>query len=221
MGNRRHISYIIINIQHQLFPYFDMKKTILFLAINIYILLIFNEIYAQKSRFNAGIIAGLNFSELEGDGITDYFGLNTGVLGTFRFSKHGQVGMEFLFSQNGEYILPESYPLLQYGKVRLNHIEIPVHIDWLIGVFQRDRFYDWNLNLGVAYTRLIGYRAEDIQQSDVSNQIVYRDKDAYLLQAGTTYHFTKKVGLNLKASLPIRVDGLSWTLAARMIYMIG
>ena len=209
----------MIQIYHHL--HLHMTKKILLLTIHLYISLIFNGIFAQQSRFDAGIIAGLNFSELEGNSITDYFGLNTGVMGTFRFSKHGQLGMEFLFSQNGEYILPESYPPLQYGQIRLNHLEIPLHIDWLIGIFQKDQFHDWNLNLGVAYTRLIGYHAEDIEQSNVSNQIVYRDKDAFQLQAGTTYHFTKKIGLNLKASLPLRVDGLSWTLAARVIYMIG
>jgi len=173
---------------------------------------------SQSSPFNAGVIAGLNFSELEGDGVTDYFGLNAGLIGTARIAKHSQIGIEFLFSQNGEYILPEYYPPIQYGQVWLNHIEIPVHIDWLIGVFQREKFYDWNLNIGVAYTRLIGYNAKDFEGKSVKNGIIYKDKDAYLLQAGTTYHFTKKVALNLKASLPIRIDGLSWTLGARMIY---
>ncbi len=175
---------------------------------------------SQNSPFNAGIIAGLNFSELVGNGTTDYFGLNAGLIGTARIAKHSQIGIEFLFSQNGEYILPEYYPPIQYGQVWLNHIEIPVHIDWLIGVFQREKFYDWNLNIGVAYTRLIGYNAKDIEGTAVTNQIIYKNKEAYLLQAGTTYHFTKKVALNLKASLPIRLDGLSWTIGARMIYMM-
>jgi hypothetical protein len=128
--------------------------------------------------------------------------------------------MELLFSQNGEYVLPSFYPQTQYGQVWLNHIEIPVHIDWLIGVFQRKKFYDWNLNIGVAYTRLIGFSAKNSEGLDITNQIVYKNKEAYLLQAGTTYNFTPKIGLNLKASLPIRIDGLNWTLGARMIYTI-
>lgn len=175
---------------------------------------------SQVSPFNAGVIAGLNFSELEGDGITDYFGLNAGLIGTVRIAKHSQIGVEFLFSQNGEYVLPKYYPPIQYGQIWLNHIEIPVHIDWLIGVFQREKFYDWNLNVGVAYTRIIGYSAKNIEGSNVTKDIVYKNKEACLLQAGTIYHFTKKVALNLKASLPIRIDGLSWTLGARMIYMM-
>lgn len=175
---------------------------------------------SQDARFNVGMIAGLNFSELEGNDITDYFGLNAGLIGTARIAKHSQIGVEFLFSQNGEYVLPEYYPSVQYGQVWLNHIEIPVHIDWLIGVFQKEKFYDWNLNIGIAYTRLIGYNAKDTEGIAVTKEIIYKNKEAYLLQAGTIYHFTKKIAFNLKATLPIRRDGLNWTLAARMIYMI-
>lgn len=175
--------------------------------------------HAQLSRFNAGVVAGLNFAELEGDGITDYFGFNGGLVGTMKMTKHSQIGLELLYSQNGEYVLPAYYPALKYGQVQLHHIEIPLHIDWLIGVFQREKFYDWNLNLGVAYTRLLGYRALDIEKTEVTSQIIYNNREAFLLQAGTTYNFTHKFGLNLKASLPLRVDGLSWTLAARLTYM--
>lgn len=174
---------------------------------------------AQNTRFNGGIIGGLNFAELEGNDITDYFGLNTGLIGTLNLTKKTQLGVEFLFSQNGEYILPEFYPKIQYGQVRLNHIEIPIHVDWSISSLQKNGFYDCRLNFGLAYTRLIAYKAENIEKVDVSNQIIYKDKDAYLLQLGTTYNFTKKIGLNFKASLPIRRQVLDWTLALRMIYM--
>lgn len=178
------------------------------------------KLEGQSRRFQAGVIAGLNFAELEGDGITDYFGINSGLTGAMRLSRHSQLGMELLFSQNGEYILPSYYPPVAYGRLHLNHLEIPLHMDWLIGVFQREKFYDWNLHFGVAYTRLLGYRVRDIDNTEISSQIIYKDKDAWLLQAGTTYFFTSHIGLNLKASLPVQVDGLSWTLAARMVYMI-
>jgi len=182
--------------------------------------LLFIYIDAQDSRFNAGFVAGLNFAALEGNGTTNYIGLNTGIIGTAKITRHSQLGMEILFSQNGEYILPKFYPALQYGQVWLNHVEVPVHIDWLIGVFQKDKFYDWNLNIGLAYTRLLSYNIETIDKVNVNDKIIYANKDAILLQAGTTYNFTKKMGINFKASLPVRIKGLSWTLAARLIYMI-
>ncbi len=197
-----------------------MKKTTYFKLLLFALILFTGASQAQQARFKAGVVAGLNFSELTGKTSTDYYGLNVGILGTARLSKHTQAGLEFLFSQNGEYILPEFYPELEYGTIWLNHIEIPFHLDWLIGVFEKDQFYDWNLNIGVAYTKLIGYRVEDLNKVDVTDQIIYKNKEAYLLQAGTTYHFTKNIGLNLKASLPIRIDGLSWTLAGRLVYLL-
>ncbi len=195
-----------------------LKQSILILTL---ILLTWSESIAQTSRFNAGFVAGLNFSALEGSGITDYFGLNAGIIGTAKLTKRSQLGMEILFSQNGEYILPEYYPALEYGQVWLNHLEVPVHFDWLFNVFQKDKFYDWNLNLGLAFTRLISYNVNTIDKENINEQIVYVNHDALLLQAGTTYNFTKKMGLNFKASLPIRLEGLNWTLAARLIYMIN
>lgn len=195
-------------------------KSEIFFSIFTLLSLSFFDCSAQTSRFKAGVVAGLNFSELEGDGITDYLGINAGIIGTARLSEHSQFGMEILFSQNGEYILPKSYPSLQYGQIWLNHIEVPIHIDWLIGVFQRDKFYDWNLNIGIAYTRLLSYNIENSNKVNVNDQIVYNNKEALLLQAGTNYNFTKNIGLNLKASLPIRIEGLNWTLAARLVYTI-
>jgi hypothetical protein len=99
-------------------------------------------------------------------------------------------------------------------------VKIPIHIDWLIGVFQRDKFYDWYLNIGLAYTQLIGYYTEDFSGKDISDLVIYDNKSATLLQAGTTYRFSPHFGLNLKASLPIGVSRLDWTLAARLVYII-
>ncbi|MFM9983597.1 MAG: outer membrane beta-barrel protein [Flavobacteriales bacterium] len=178
------------------------------------------QLYSQAKRFNVGGIFGLNFSELEGNGITDYYGINTGLIGTARLTKHSQLAMELLYSQNGEYVLPTYYPPIEYGRVRLNHIEIPVHFDILIGIFEREKFYDWHLQFGAAYTRLLNYSARDQGKVDVSDQIIYKNKEAMLLQAGTSYQFTKKLSVNFRASLPIRVNGLDWTLAARLCYML-
>jgi hypothetical protein len=112
-------------------------------------------------------------------------------------------------------------PSITVWKVWLNHLEIPVHIDWLIRISKKEQFHNFNFNLGIAYTRILGYYAEDINKVDVTEQVIYEDKDAFLLQTGMIINFTKNLGLNLKASLPIRVEMLDWTLAARIIYTIG
>jgi len=116
--------------------------------------------------------------------------------------------------------LPAYYPNIQYGAIQLNHLEIPVYFDWLLSGVRNNKSYRLHLNLGVAYARLMGYKVQSIEKEDISDQIIYTNKEAYLVQAGTTYNLGKKIGLNLKATLPIRKEGLDWTLAARVVYVM-
>ena len=84
---------------------------------------------------------------------------------------------------------------------------------------KRDKIYDININIGIAYVKLLNHSAKDINEMDVTNQIVFDKKDAFHLQSGLTYKFAKNLGLNFKATVPIRVE--DWTIAARIIYMIN
>lgn len=194
-----------------------MTKSVLFFLL---VMLGSFQAFAQTARFKAGFVGGLNFAELEGNDLTDYFGLNVGLLGSMRLGNKTQLGVEFLFSQNGEYILPTYYPNIQYGPIQLNHLEIPVYLDWLLTGVRNNKSYSLHLNVGVAYARLMSYKVQSIEKIDISEQIIYTNKEAYLVQAGTTYNLGKKIGLNLKASLPIRKEGLDWTLAARVVYVM-
>ena len=169
--------------------------------------------------FNAGVIAGLNFAELEGEGRTDYYGLNAGIKGCLRFSTHTQLGLEMLYSQNGEYIRPAYYPPLEYGKINLSHLEVPLYVEWLIGVFEREKFYDWRIQLGGAYATLFHHKVYTKEGRNVTDEIIYRDRNGVLLQAGTSYFINRNIGIHFRTSLPVQSDGLSWTMAFRMEYM--
>jgi hypothetical protein len=194
-----------------------MKKSLL---LTVLFIMFLAHGYGQNGRFQAGLVAGLNFSELEGEGVMDYFGLNAGLTGAMRLTDHFQVGTELLFSQNGEYVLPEFYPDVPYGHIRLNHIEIPVHIDWLLSTIKEDRQIFWSFSLGAAYTRLLSYYAEDLQRNILTDRIIYQDRDGWQTQAGITIFFSSDIGLNLKAGIPIQQSALDWTLAARVVYII-
>jgi len=175
---------------------------------------------AQNQRFQSGLIVGLNFSELEGESITDYYGWNTGIMGIAKLSERTQLGVEFLFSQNGEYILPSYYPVIEYGKIRLNHLEIPVHVDRLIKSDPTMDWYNGSITLGLAYTRLLGYHLEDAEGQVITEEIIYNKKDALNIQAGVIYYFTKKTGMNLRTSFPLHDGFLDWTISARFVYLI-
>lgn len=175
------------------------------------------QLQAQPATFNAGLVAGLNFAELEGDGIMDYFGLNAGLLGTARLSPHFELGVELLYSQNGEYILPEFYPQVRFGQVQLHHLEIPLYLSKLIHLDKTDGYADLRCGLGLAYTRLLGYHAEDLYRNVLNDLIRYKRTDALLMQAHLTYQLGPHLGINLKATLPVRRERLDWTLAARLV----
>lgn len=175
--------------------------------------------YAQAPVFRAGLVAGINFAELEGEGITDYFGLNAGLISSFRFKERWQIGLEFLWSQNGEYILPDFYPPVRYGTIWLNHLEVPFHLDYLAHASKNKDYPEWHFSMGVAYTRLINFYIEDVQKNDRSGEVIYSRQDGIQLQWGTTYFITPQLGWNLRASLPIQ-SGLDWTIASRIVYYL-
>ena len=58
-----------------------------------------------QNRFEGSVVAGLNYSELEGSSIVDFFGPNVGLIGTAKLTNRCQLSIELLYSQNGEYIL--------------------------------------------------------------------------------------------------------------------
>lgn len=175
---------------------------------------------AQESKFQGGLIAGLNASQLEGENLTDYLGINAGVFASRKLSRRIQVGIEFLFSQNGEYILPDFYPKVEYGKIWLNHIEVPLHFDWLFNFFKHEKGFDSNVNFGLAYAKLISYSAEDINKVDITDQIIYGDKDTFLFQLGWTVAVSDRIGINTRISIPVRKKELDATMALRIIYTI-
>lgn len=174
---------------------------------------------AQTDRFNAGVVGGLNFSALAGEDLTDFFGVNVGIIGTAKLSKHYQLGIEFLFSQNGEYLLPDFYPRVTYDKIRLNHLEIPLHINGIVDILKKSKAHTVNFNAGIAYVRLLDHFAQDLTKKDISEQILYTKRDAFVIQTGMTYFFIPQLGINLKATLPIKVE--DWTIATRLVYLLG
>lgn len=194
-----------------------MKKSKCLLCL---LLLITIGLNGQDRRFQTGLIIGTNIAELEGQSLTDYLGWNTGVIVAARLNQRAELGLELLFSQNGEYILPAFYPALSYGKTRLNHIEVPLHFSYLSPNYYRGTLQQWKLNLGLAYARLLNHYVEDADGMTVTEQVIYDDIETFLIQAGLNYRVFTRTELNLKASLPIRKKGLDWTLALRLVYWV-
>jgi len=189
-----------------------------------YTLLIFislffsSSIFSQKQQFEVGLIGGLNFSALAGEELTDFYGLNLGIISTARLSEKYKLGIAFLFSQNGEYIIPELYPPIEFSQLRLNHLEIPIHINRIVTRSRNGKSQKATFNIGAAYVHLINHKAKNEVKEDVSSQIIYNKRNAILPQAGVTFHFSPNWGFNLKATVPVNV--IDWTIAVRMVYTL-
>lgn len=195
-----------------------MKAIKIYLSITIIHLICSTTSFSQNQRFNVGMVAGLNFSALVGEDLTDYAGLNIGIISTTHLSKKYQLGIEFLFSQNGEYLIPTFYPKVAYSQLRLNHLEIPIYINRLVTTSRNGTQQRATFNAGITYIHRLNHKAKNAEKKDISNQIIYDKKYAILPQVGMIYHISENLSFNLKATIPINVE--DWTVAVRMIYML-
>jgi hypothetical protein len=191
-----------------------------FTLILLFLLISNRQTFAQKDLFNAGAILGLNIASLPNDE-NSYNGLNAGIFCNADINEHYDLKMEMLFSQNGEYILPKYYPNIDYGKIRLNHVELPFHFDFYVNSYKKTSFLpDWALEIGFAYAKLFSYYAEDNLGYDITDQVIYDYMDTFLFQFGTTVYFSEHFAYNIRFSKPIKNSILEMSGALRLIYRL-
>lgn len=87
-------------------------------------------------NFYGGLIAGANFTQVDGDYIAGYdrVGLNVGGIVYVQFKTHLAASMEILYSQKGSRStapvqLPSGITLVKYG-MKLNYAEVPVMLNY-------------------------------------------------------------------------------------------
>lgn len=176
-----------------------------------------------QNRFDTGIPIGLNFAELEGLGIMDYYGLNTGVMGKAKLSKNWSLSCEILFSQNGEYVLPKHWPNITYGRIRLNHLEVPFYLSLKIPILQKSVDHSLQLSWGMAYVQLFSHKAFNENNSvDQSTLIVYGQTSNWLYQSAIHYYLNEHFGFGARMSIaPSSNWTLGPTLLLRTCYWVG
>ncbi len=179
-------------------------------------LLLSTQTRAQEPIFTGGVVGGLNFSSLTKESVWDYCGTNTGIRITADVGKI-DLGMELLYSVNGEYILPDYYPSIDWGKIRLTHIEIPVYALIPMPVYNKNFNQHWQLTIGGAFTQLLSYFGQDKQGIDQTSTVKYSRTHNFILQAGTFIYLTPKFGVNWRISVPVQ-QVLDVSMAFRVHY---
>lgn len=181
-----------------------MKLSIIILFLLCGILSTLSAQNEDEGRFTASIVAGVNFSQIDGDEDAAYskVGFNGGARGGVRFGDRMELCTEILFSQKGSYIkgIDKTY--------HLDYMEVPVlfyYKDWEAIDKKNRKYMRVMIGAGVSYSRLLnatikqyGTRLEEGQPgfaSFLSNDLMF------MLDANI--FFTRNWGINLRWSRSI------------------
>ncbi len=207
-----------------------MKKLLQYPLVFV-ILFLHLDLSAQKNVFNIGMVAGANVAQI---GTYDpqpldtnseeffqktHHGLNTGLLATMQITEHSQLGVEFLFSQNGKYVNSDPIYENKEADIFINYLEIPIHYSWQSNISRRKDFNNFNFQAGIAYARLLSGSSTFLKSKINGNPDFFKKDRTLLLQSGMTFFVTAKSGLNFRASLPADTQWTGMTFAARWVYL--
>jgi hypothetical protein len=160
--------------------------------------------------FYAGIIAGANFAQVDGDNFAGYrrIGICAGGIGYVQLRKHVALSWELLYSQKGSKsdmwkpsTLDSNVTVKDY-KIKLNYAEIPVMLNY----FDKRRSH---FGLGLSYSRLV-----NATETEVTDPEIHTDFGKYPFRknnldavAGAELHLWKGLFLNIRfqySLIPIR-----------------
>jgi hypothetical protein len=176
----------------------------------------------HAQRFKAGVVAGVNLSQIDGDRLDGYnrLGISAGAKVAAMLTDTGrwQLSMELLYSQRGSNQTVTDDPASIYDNIRLNTVEVPVML----------HFKDWKFlfSAGFIYNRLINYSVTDRTGIDITDDQTY-DPNMFSFALASTFFFTKNLGLNIRWSrsiTDIQADNrdssfIDRTVAVRAVYM--
>lgn len=169
-------------------------------------------------RFKAGLIFGVNLSQIDGDKLAGYNqpGFNAGAEMTVVMNERWNASMEFLFSQKGSNRTINDDPSSAFENIRLNYVEVPVLIN----------FYDWKFraSTGFSYANLFNYKVITIDGDDTEDFDFRSHLFSFMI--GVTYLINDNWGVNARWSRELDVqkdpgatDLRGKTLAIRMLYL--
>ena len=157
--------------------------------------------YIEDPRtFYAGIIAGANFSQVDGDNYAGYHkvGLNVGGIVYTHLAEHVAVSLEILFSQKGARGNKEQFGgnnsfLINRYQSNLNYAEIPIQINY----FDKRRSH---FGGGLSYSHLITATETAITTPTYTedfSKYPFKKSDLNLILGGNL-HIWKGVFFNLR-----------------------
>jgi len=157
----------------------------------------------SAQRFKAGLIAGINLSQLDGDDLAGYnkLGLNVGGRVVANLQGKWDASLELLLSQKGSrFNNKDGFSI--YERIHLNYVEAPVMINFSDWLQEEEDYYKINFSAGFSFARLFDFEVTQFDGVDLTDSRVYK-RNTFNLLIGATYFATKNIGVNFRASWSI------------------
>jgi len=157
--------------------------------------------HAQDRRFIAGLLAGFNASQIDGDNASGFHkaGLFFGLRGGYRMSERMGITMDLTYSQRGSRRVPNQYETFDPYFISTTYAEVPVMFyfkDWLVeGTGDDDSYYKVGVALGPEVSFLIKAKAEN---SGFEGQVENFNKTDIGWTAGISYYFSPRLGITAR-----------------------
>ncbi|MEN0006376.1 MAG: porin family protein [Bacteroidota bacterium] len=158
-----------------------------------------------KQRFRAGVLAGVNISQIDGDLYSGFskFNFQAGVYGTARFTYQTELVIELLYlgkgSRFGDFRTSRGAQQTN-NSISLNYVEVPFLI--------RHKFNDepkgYFIEAGISFARLINFSID--QQGTNSRGIYFEDfsddfnRNEFSVIGGLGFQFSEHFGMKIRAS---------------------
>ena len=143
----------------------------------------------SAQTFRASIIAGGNFSQIDGDDLFGFhqLGANAGVRVVALLGDRWRVGPEILFSQQGARRNQNSLNISIFDQIDLTMLEVPLMV----------YYKDWRLTaeMGFSYQRLFDYTVISSGGEDITFATPLNE-NLVAFKAGDTFFVTPRYGLN-------------------------
>lgn len=156
-------------------------------------------------RFKAGVIAGFNASQIDGDDAVGFtkLGLVAGLRAVTIITEKIDVSLELLYSQRGSRseLFNSTNTLIPF-KIQLNYIEIPVIFNFGDWLSDDEEYYRLNFHGGFSYGNLFSFKVEDETGNLQQISETFNKHDVSWL-AGVTYFVNKHLGVTFRYSRSI------------------
>ncbi len=158
----------------------------------------------KKEQFiKAGVIAGINFSQVDGDCFAGYdkFGLNIGATAFIKFHKNWSIGFELDYSQKGSrQDIPPDHSYLPY-KIKIDYLDVPL----MLSVHdKRNNMFSAGLSYGTLMRHKEFQDGAEIQDDPF---LKFKNTDLNFVAGVTFFVWEEKFGFNLRGAyslIPIR-----------------